>query len=122
MMSDSPPVSIVNTVMVIVRELVDGHFNELETWSNGIRLTAEEMEEAIKQYGEPLTIPPSSSFEEIDAILVRGSDPKRWSIRFDLWTEHDGKPDKSDLSLELTLIEGENDQPIRIEVDDLHVL
>jgi hypothetical protein len=47
---------------------------------------------------------------------VRGSNPKRWSVRFDLWTADEGR---SDLTLELTV---EETDPLKIELDDLHVL
>jgi hypothetical protein len=117
-MSHSVPAPIVEVVQLIVRDLVNGNFQELEVLSKGVRLTASEMEEAVRQYGEKLLMPPDSAFQSIDVIQVRGAEPRQWSVRFDLWTESEGQ---SDLSLEMTVIEGNVGQPLRVEIDNLHV-
>lgn len=118
-MTNSIPAPLVDLVRSIVRDLVNGDFKGLEARSRGVRLTASEMEEAVRQYGETLLMPPDLAFQNIDAIQIRGAEPKRWSVRLDLWTESEGQ---SDLSLELTVIEGKGGQSSRVEIDNLHVL
>ena len=54
----------------------------------------------------------------IDAIEITEADPKSWSVRYDLWTEEEGR---SDLSLEVTLIESDN-KLMRVELNNIHVL
>lgn len=90
----------------------------LERLSHGRRLPASEMDQAIKDYGEKLIMPPDDAFENLDVIKVEAAQPPEWSVRFDLWTEREGK---SDLSLELTLTEIGNEE-FRVEIDGIHVL
>lgn len=85
--------------------------------AGGVRLSAESIRIAIKDYGGALVVPPDSAFAELDAIRIRDSDPPRWSIRFDLWTEQEGR---SDLTLEMTVEHGP--QGPKIELDNIHVL
>ena len=90
----------------------------LERVSHSVRLTASEMELAVKEYGSVIVMPPSKSFDDLDIIEIEGASPKSWSVRFDLWTEKEGL---SDLSLELTLISSEEDL-LKVEIDNIHVL
>jgi hypothetical protein len=106
------------TTKHIIQLLVQAKYGEIESLSKGIRLKAEEMETTIREYGRHLTMPPESQFTSIDVIEIIGSKPRAWSVRFDLWTEEEGR---SDLSIELTLIE-DSGPLLRVEVDSLHVL
>jgi hypothetical protein len=115
-MSD-PKSMLVDIVKELVRCLVAGNVDAVEQMTNGVRLPSDEIEAAIKDYGGTLVVPPGTAFDQLDAIEVQGSDPRRWSVRFDLWTEEEGA---SDLSLELTVEEG-SPRP-RVELDNLHVL
>lgn len=102
----------------VVSLLVQKKYHELEKRSSGIRLTSYEMERAIDEYGCTLVYPTESEFHSIDMIEVQNSNPKKWSVRFDLWSEQEGR---SDLSLELTMTEV-NEEKIAVEIDDIHVL
>ena len=97
--------------------LVEGEYDKIEKLTGGIRLSADDIDLAIKQYGRNLIIPPRESYDAIDAILVLDTTPPQWSVRFTLWTREEGS---SDLTLELTLIQA--DKGCRIELDDIHVL
>lgn len=106
------------TTKHVVQLLIERKYDELESLSKGIRLKAEEIEVAIREYGRHLTIPSESQYSNLDVIEILGSNPRAWSVRFDLWTEEEGR---SDLSLELTLIEVPGPM-LQVEVDNLHVL
>ena len=98
--------------------LVNGRYEMLQNISNGIRLSAEQLQEAVEEYGHILVLPPDEKFEQIDLIEILNSSPRKWSVRFDLWTEDEGR---SDLTLEFTLIEQEGEM-LGVELDNLHVL
>jgi len=100
----------------IVGMLVGGDYVALEELSNGIRLSATEMKAAVHEYGRSLCQLPEGDFEAIDVIEVKGEVPATFSVWVGLWTLEEGR---SDLSLELTVIDAESD--IRFEIDNLHV-
>ncbi|MEQ5855006.1 hypothetical protein NFI08_04800 [Halomonas sp. EF61] len=102
----------------VISLLVQKKYIELEEKSGGNRLKAYEIESAINEYGCDLAYPPEREFDSINMIEVFDSDPRRWSVRFDLWSEQEGK---SDLSIELTIIEASNKNTV-VEIDDIHVL
>jgi hypothetical protein len=108
---------LIDLVKELVRCLVAGDVDVVEQMTNGVRLSSDEIATAIKDYGGTLVVPPDTSFDQLDAIEVQRSDPRRWSVRFDLWTEEEGA---SDLSLELTVEEGSSHP--KVELDGLHVL
>jgi len=104
----------VESVVVL---LVTGDYEELEGLTGGVRLTASDISNAIRQYGRSLVYPPASAYNAIDTVLVMGSTPPQWSVQMQLWTAEEGA---SDLTLEMTLIQTE--KGYQIELDDLHVL
>jgi len=89
----------------------------LELLTRGIRLSSEQIEAAIVEYGRTLVVPPVSAFSFMDVIEIRNSPSPSWSITMPLWTKEEGR---SDLSLELTLVE--KGGGFEVEVDDIHVL
>lgn len=106
------------TMKKLVELLVSGHYQELERLSGGVRLTCADIDQAICDYDGVLMTPPDSDLDNIDMIEITDSNPRTWSVRYDLWTEEKGK---SDLSLEVTLID--NDKEIMgVELDNIHVL
>lgn len=118
-MMDTAFVKIVLTIKKIVELLVLKRYIELEQLTGGVRLNATEIEQAIYDYDGVLVMPPDGDFENnVDAIEITESSPKSWSVRYDLWTEEEGR---SDLSLEVTLIDGGNEL-MRVELDNIHVL
>lgn len=106
------------TIYQLVCWLVSEDYAAIERFSRGVRLSADLLRQAASEYGRKIIMPPPSAFESIDAILINGSNPQKWSIRFDLWVEGEGR---SDLSLECTFIESSNELMIA-EIDNLHVL
>ncbi len=64
-------------------------------------------------------MPSEASLQKLDVVEVKGAVPRRWGVRVDLWTAEEGR---SDLTLELTLVEGDGGGEPAVEIDDLHVL
>jgi len=115
---DATLVKVVFTVKRIVELLVDKKYQEIEQLSGSVRLTAIEVDQAVRDYDAVLVTPPDSDFNNLDAIEITGSNPRSWSVRYDLWTEEEGR---SDLSLEVTLIDGDGEL-MGIALDNIHVL
>lgn len=109
---------IENTVKFLVELLVDNRYQDIEDLTKGIRLDATQIRQAIDDYGRTLTRPPESEYSNLDVIEVQGTSPRKWSVRFDLWTEEEGR---SDLSIELTLLDS-GDDTLNVEIDNIHVL
>ena len=109
---------IIHTVKKILDLLINKDYLEIEYLSHGIRLSANNIQEAINEYGCTITYPPLL-FKMIDVVQIKGKTPLTYSVRLDLWTEEEGR---SDLSLEMTLIDiGEGDY-CKVEIDDIHVM
>jgi hypothetical protein len=104
------------TVEHVYELLVQGRYDALEDITRGVRLSAKEMEFAVKQYPYPLQARPSDA--PIDVVEITGSSPRAWSVRADAYTAREGR---SDLTLELTVVQ-EGSDDMRVELDDLHVL
>jgi hypothetical protein len=108
--------AVESAVREVVRLLVDRRYIDVEAFTAGNRLTATEIEQAIREYGATLIFPPEDAFDSMDAIEVEGVSPPKWSVVMPLWTQQEGR---SDLSLELTVeqrLEG-----TRVEIDNIHV-
>lgn len=96
--------------------LVERKYSEIEAITNGKRLPAVQIQNAIMSYGRTLVFPPESAFQLIDAVEVKGVQPPRWSIIMPLWTKEEGR---SDLSVEITIVDT---KPTTIELDDIRVM
>jgi hypothetical protein len=96
----------------VVKLLVERRFAELETACNGVRLSAEDMEDALADLGRPLVMPPEPAWQRMESSAIRNW-PDAYSVRMDLWTANG----KSDLCVELTLY-SKNSKPV-IEVEDI---
>jgi hypothetical protein len=114
----SKELRIKNMVHGIVGLLVQGEYDALESLSQGHRLAATEISEAVRSYCRNLIMPPDSSFNNLDIVEIDGAEPKEWDVNVDLWTVEEGR---SDLTLELRLKEiGE--EKYSVEIDNIHVL
>jgi hypothetical protein len=111
------PDNIREAVSVVLELLVKSKFEQLEKLTHGVCLSAKEIRAIIHTYGRTLISPPPAAFDLMNASKVRDSKPPQWSITMPLWTLEEGR---SDLSIELTLLEKE--EGYKIELDDLHVL
>jgi len=105
-------------VRQVVSMLVQGDYETLERLTNGVRLTAAEMAEGVREYGGSLILPPDDAFENLDVVEVDGVEPRAWSVNVYLWTAEEGR---SDLTLELTLRES-GKEIFDVEIDNIHVL
>jgi hypothetical protein len=101
----------------VIQLLVDGKYEEIEELTQGIRLTATDIRNAIEEYGCHLMHPPVEEYATLDIIEVQAAPVPTFAVCMDLWTREEGR---SDLSMELTMIEEDNG--VRIELDDIHVL
>jgi len=109
---------LLSVVKAVVSMLVKGDYLGVEKLTEGKQLTAQEIEQAIKDYGAILIMPPDHAWENTDVIETENSNPRKWSVRFDLWAAREGQ---SDLSLELTLTESEAHH-CQVEINGIHVL
>ncbi|WP_411884880.1 hypothetical protein [Polaromonas sp. YR568] len=105
-------------VKKIVVWLVAQDFGAVDEYSRGVRLTADQIRQAVFDYGRKLILPPDSAFTNLDVIQVSGARHPTWSIRFDLWTAEEGR---SDLTLECRVIDC-GGEVLAMEVDNLRVL
>ena len=104
------------TVEQVYELLLQKKYSALEKLTGGVRLSAKEIEDAVKQYPHALQFRPADA--PIDIVEITNSSPRAWSIRADAYTAREGR---SDLTLELTVIEDPSGV-MRVELDDLHVL
>lgn len=109
---------LIKTVERLVDLLVEKEYSEIATLTKNQRLTEAQISEAIIEYGRTLVSPPYSFHERINIVPIINSAPTRWSVDFPLWTLEEGE---SDLSVELTCIDNENDI-FEIEMDNIHTL
>ena len=112
------PLKIRDTAHHLVGMLVAGDYAALEGASRGRRLTAEELRQAVEEYGRELRMPPEPVFDNLDVIEIEGATPRAWSVLVDLWTVEEGR---SDLTLELVLTDT-GGELYDIEIHNLHVL
>jgi hypothetical protein len=101
----------------IVELLAARNYDRIAKITKEQRLDAESIERAVRDYGRKLIMPPNEAFDQLDVVEVENVVPSRWSVRMNLWTLEEGR---SDLSLELTLIQRGDDYGI--ELDDIDVL
>ncbi|MDR3404388.1 MAG: hypothetical protein P4L99_17950 [Chthoniobacter sp.] len=112
------PLAAARLLGELTTNLALGQYTEMERRSHGIRLTAGQLRKAVDDYGRELIKLPEEAWKLTDTVLVRDSVPARYSVRQPLWTREEGR---SDLSLELTLIEIAADR-FEVEIDNLLVL
>ncbi|MBI5722645.1 MAG: hypothetical protein HZA50_01715 [Planctomycetes bacterium] len=108
---------IQKTIQELIALLVARRYRDVESLTNATRLTANEIQGIISDYGRILVDPPDSAWQFMEIIEVKNSSPCKWSIVMPLWTQEEGR---SDLSLEVTVIHGEKE--LVVELDDIHVL
>ena len=99
----------------ILKLLSEKNYIELEKQSKGIRLSAADMEEAIKEYDCQLVMPPLDAYELMNVVEIKGGDS--WYVVMPLWSQDEGE---SDLSIELTIVKESNN--FIFEIENIHVL
>lgn len=105
------------TIARVLELLAASKYEELERISCGVRLSADEIRNAVAEYGCEILPPPPELFELVDTVEIQLEESPSWSVCLPLWTREEGR---SDLTLELTIRDVENTPTV--EIDDLHVL
>jgi hypothetical protein len=109
---------IKDTVHHLVETLVAGDYDGLEEATRGRRLTAEQLRQAVEEYGRELQMPPEVVFDNLDVYEIEGAISRAWWVLVDLWTVEEGR---SDLTLEIRLTET-GGELYYIDINNLHVL
>ncbi|MGC4959129.1 DUF7668 domain-containing protein [Actinomadura citrea] len=94
----------VNAVRVVVGLLVRGDYEELETLTEGRRLSAVEMAGAVTASGRDLISPPDDAFADLEVAEIEQvpGGERAFRVALPLWTAQEGL---SALALRLTLTE-----------------
>ena len=99
--------------------LVAKDYGGLEALSQGVRLTAEQIEAGVTVYGRRLVDPPDAADQDLDVVQIQGKTPPAYSVRFRLSTEEEGR---SDLELQATFIDaGPSEDVMVVEIDGVLV-
>jgi hypothetical protein len=109
---------IKDTVHHLVETLVAGDYDGLEEATRGRRLTAEQLRQAVEEYGRELQMPPEVVFDNLDVNEIEGAVSRAAWMLVELWTVEEGR---SDLTLEIRLTETGGER-YDIEINNLHVL
>jgi hypothetical protein len=109
---------ILQAVSDIVTDLAAAQYAKIEAKTRSQRLTAEEMREAVAEYGVELAMPSQEMLSKLDVVRVVHAETQEWSVRCPLWGIDVGR---TDLTLELTLSDV-GEAALKIEVDGIHVL
>jgi hypothetical protein len=107
---------IISAVKEIEALLVSKNYNNLSSGGRTNRLSNEEVEVAINNYGGSVTERPDDSLSDLQVIEIEGNDFKTYHVDYDLYVN--GK--QSDLTLSLIVTNQGNNYIASIE--DLHVL
>lgn len=92
--------AIQSALREVVELLVSQDYDRIEKLTGGSRLSANEIEQGIRDYGRTLVSPPLEAYELADVIQISNSAPPEYSIRFRLYTKEEGR---SDLEIQATL-------------------
>ncbi len=104
-------------VGVVISLLVRGEYATVEALTRGRRLSATEIEYAVRSYGQRLCQPPPGCWQRASVVPVVGVAPAVVMVDVPLWTDEEGE---SDLVLSLRLTEIAT-RAFATEVLDLHV-
>jgi hypothetical protein len=107
---------LLRVVRDLVADLAAGRFMKVVTDGRAGRLSAAELESAIREYGRTLVPLPDEALNRID-VFPRDLDLNRASLDVPLWTAEEGL---SDLTLQLDAMR--DGAMYRIEITTLHVL
>jgi hypothetical protein len=84
----------------VVTKLVDGDFVDAVAECDSSRLSANDLERVIREYGRTFVEPPPNAYTDLDIVVVSSADLPTWSVRAPLWSREEGQ---SDLTLKLTV-------------------
>ena len=113
------PSKAVHTAAQVIHFIAVADYAGLIRFSSSSRLNTDDIQKVISDYGRTPTDPESISFQSLDIIEQTDSTPPRWSINCPIFTQEEGP---SDLTLQMTFIDGSASDHYSVELDDLHVL
>ena len=107
------PSSIQMIARHVMKLLVERRFDELEEATDGVQLSASEIEDVVDEVGT-LVMPPEPSWHSLHVQAVRNW-PGAFNVRMDLWTAKG----RADFTVEMTL-STKKGKPV-IELEDIGV-
>lgn len=107
---------LLDAIRELVRDLADGRFAAIEADGRAGRLTADELQTALREYGRTL-VPLPDETDGLIEVFPRNNDPNTWSLDVTLWTSEEGR---SDLTLQVDATKQGVDY--RLTITALHVL
>ena len=112
------PSRIITALRDLIHELVTANYMALEKDGRAGRLSAQEIQQSIQNYGYRLVEPPEESFtSNVLSFLPLQGEISKWAVDISLWTEEEGR---SDLTLQVTVeVTAFN---VLMEIDDLGVM
>lgn len=90
-------------------------YSSLEIWTSGERLSATDIDNAVKEYGGTIKKIDEYDCSKLDIVKVTGKD--EYSVYIPIYTDEEGI---SDLTMEMSII-SPNGRPL-VSIDNIHVL
>lgn len=108
------PAAAKDAIDALVRDLVHGRFASIQGEGRAGRLTADELELAVSEYGRTLVDLPEEAWHLAEVAAVSRTE---MSVDVPLWTSEEGRSDLT-LFVSIRVVDGR----VHVSVDDLHVL
>jgi hypothetical protein len=109
------PAEIEVTARYLHELLASRKYSEIELYSGGRRLTADQIAGSFREYGCSVVSPPEDM--QLDVVKIETAQDM-WSVNVPVFTAEEGR---SDLTLEVTMTK--TGEPLcNVEIDGLHVL
>ena len=102
----------------IYGHLARNEYDAMARLTDGMRLSAAEIERAVRDYRFKIVAWPQAEDLPIDVVEINNASPRAGSVQATAYTLEEGR---SDLTLEMTFFEVDAGQ-FRVELDNLHVL
>ena len=116
-MAEKMTPQILSAIREVEGALVRGDFAAVASPARESRLSADDIGNALHEYGGSVTPAPDAFLMGIPVIRISRTSPPEWAVDVDLWIDQK----HSDLTLSLTIRPDANGSVIAL-VDDLHVL
>jgi len=107
-----------DAILLVTKLLAGREYEELVRISGGERLSADELREAVLDYGTEVVFSPRV-VDDASVVAIQISGLAQWSVNVPLWTREE---QPSDLTLSLTVSAADSPLGYTVEIDDLHVL
>ena len=113
------PKQIETAVRHFMTLIVEDRYSEIVNWTNGRWYSESAVVEVIAGYPATPITPPETFYEDlIDAVEMEDREEPSWNVVFPLWTREEGR---SDLSVELTCVIGDEPVCVSVEINAIHV-